>query len=226
MDSNPFEGIMSTNPSRYRAGNKRRRPASMEVVSTPVSQTLRTITRLPRSRRQNPYRIVHRFKRTYNQGLLATSALTNTLQSFNFSMNDMPGFSELTTLYDEYRLTGVRFRLLPYLQTESNSVGTVNNVRNAPIFYAIDRTDSTTPATLDDVLEYQDHQISSMYRGIDVYIKSPKFADATNATRGGWVSTSNSTLNWFGLKVAIPPTEVAASLYIIATYYVACKSPK
>lgn len=225
----PFAGMQSSNPSRRNAaiiGNKRARTASMEIVSSPVSQTVRTITRLPRRRKQNPYRIIHRFKRTYNQGVIVTAALTNTLQSFNFSVNDMPGYTELTTLYDEYKLTGIRFRLLPYMQTESNSVGTVNNARNAPIFYAIDRTDSTTPTTVDDVLEYQDHQVSNVYSGIDVYIKNPKFADATSALRGGWVSTTNTTLNWFGLKLAIPPTETATSLYAVVTYYVACKSSK
>lgn len=225
----PFAGMQSSNPSRRNAaiiGNKRARTASMEIVSSPVSQTVRTITRLPRRRKQNPYRIIHRFKRTYNQGVIVTAALTNTLQSFNFSVNDMPGYTELTTLYDEYKLTGIRFRLLPYMQTESNSVGTVNNARNAPIFYAIDRSDSTTPTTVDDVLEYQDHQVSNVYSGIDVYIKNPKFADATSALRGGWVSTTNTTLNWFGLKLAIPPTETATSLYAVVTYYVACKSPK
>ena len=40
MDSNPFEGIMSTNPSRRNTGNKRARTASMEVVSSPISQTV------------------------------------------------------------------------------------------------------------------------------------------------------------------------------------------
>ena len=41
-----------------------------------------------------------------------------------------------------------------------------------------------------------------------IYIPNPKFADATSAERGGWVATSNPALNWYGLKWAIPPTQV------------------
>lgn len=211
------------------SGRKRARPKkSLEVVSQPVSQTVRQITRIPFSRgKRRNYSKVHAFKRTYNYGeSLTTSIGAPTLTAFNFSMNDMPGYTELTNLYDFYKLTGVLFKCTPYKQTDSNSVGTTNNSFNPPIFYVVDRSDSTTPTTVEELLEYNDHKESQVFKGFRIYIPNPKFADATSAVRGGWVATSNPSLNWYGLKIAIPPTNTVTSFYITMTYYVKCKDPK
>lgn len=212
------------------AGSKRARPASMEVVeTTPVSQTIRQITRFPSKRfRRNPYRAIHNFKRTYDYGVGVISGTTAGPSYFglNFSFNDIPGYTELSSLYDFYKITGVMFKCMPYQQDNASLSVVANNLFNAPIFYAIDRSDGTAPTTISEVLEYNDHKISSVWKGFQIYIKDPKFADATSAQRGGWVATSNPSLNWFGLKVAIPATSVAAQFYVVVTFYVACKDPK
>ena len=135
-------------------------------------------------------------------------------------------YNGLTALYDFYKLTGVTFHCIPYKQTDSNSVGTTNNTFQQPIFYAVDRSDSSTPASVGEVLEYNDHKISTVWKGFKIYIPNPKFSDATSSVRGGWVATSNPSLNWYGLKIAIPPTNVATSFYVVITYYVKCKDPK
>jgi len=199
-------------------------------ISTPVpTQTMRQIIRKPLTyKRRNKYNQLHYFKRTFNGGAIITiDPINPSLFGFNFSMNDMPNFAELTSLFDNYKLTGVKVKCLPLFQTDSNSTGGINNVTNIPIFYTIDRTDDVAPATVDSVLEYNDHKIGSAFKGFQIYIPNPKFQDATSAVRGGWVATSNPGLNWFGLKVAIPPTgTVGTRLTLLFTYYVCCKDPK
>ena len=183
----------------------------MVVDTLAPSQTVRQIIRMPKKRRKyNPYvSQIHKFKRTYNYGTFSSDGINPTLISFNFSMHDMPGYSELTSLFDFYKLTGVHVRIIPWTQTDSNSQATLNNARNSPFFYAIDRNDSSAPASVDEVLENNDHRISSTYSGANVWIPYPKFSDATGASRDGWVATTNASLNWFGLKVAIPATATA-----------------
>jgi hypothetical protein len=127
-------------------------------------------------------------------------------------------------LFDYYKINGVKVKAVPY-QTESNSTGTVNNAANVPIIHVVDTTDSTSPATVNELLEYNDHKITRLYDGFQCYFK-PKFADATSASRDGWIATTNPSLNYFGLKIAIPPTVNAMNLYLIFTYYVSCKDPK
>ena len=88
----------------------------------PPSKT-RIITKKPvYSKKNNPYKAIHRFKRTYNFGVVSSAAATPVLTGVNFSMNDMPGYTELTALFDYYKLTGVLYKMIPYQQTVSNSV--------------------------------------------------------------------------------------------------------
>lgn len=216
---------------RMAASAKRKRSPSMEIIETTpaVSQTVRSITRVSASkRRKSNYSAIHNFKRTfdYSSSGIVTDGVNPTYSAFNFSMNDMPGYSELTGLFDFYKLTGVLFHCIPYKQTDSNSVGGTNNTFQTPIFYAIDRSDSASPTTVGEILEYNDHKITTVWKGFKCYIKNPKFSDATSASREGWVSTSNPSLNWYGLKLAIPPTNVATTFYVVITYYVKCKDPK
>ena len=206
---------------------RKARPQAMEITEMPPPSKTRIITKKPvYSKKNNPYKAIHRFKRTYNFGVVSSAAATPVLTGVNFSMNDMPGYTELTALFDYYKLTGVLYKMIPYQQTVSNSVSTINNSFNAPIFYAVDYSDDAAPYSAEAVLEYNDHKISTTYQGFSIYIPNPKFADATSAERGGWVATSNPSLNWYGLKWAIPPTQVVCQFYVVVTYYVSCKDPK
>lgn len=190
--------------------------AKTNYASGRYSQVRRTLAR------QGPR--IYRFKRSHNYGTSATVALTPTLVAQNYSLNDLPNYAEFTALFDYYKITGIRIRLLPY-QTQSNSTGTVNNAANVPIFHVVDTSDSTPPTTVEELCEYEDHKITNLYTGFDVYFK-PKFADATSATRDGWVATTNPSLNYFGFKYAIPPTTNAMTFYIVVTFYLAFKDPK
>lgn len=167
---------------------------------------------------------VYNFKRSWNAGTGSTVALTPTLYATNFSLNDIPGYTEFTNLFDFYKINKIRFRLIPY-QTESNSTGTVNNAGNVPIFSVVDTSDSTAPASVEELCEYQDHKITNLYSGIDVYF-TPKFADATSAMRDGYVACTNPSQNWYGFKFAIPPTTNSMTYYLVWTFYCSFKDPK
>ena len=167
---------------------------------------------------------VYSFKRTYNLGTGATSALTPTLNGSNYSLNDLPGYLEFTNLFDYYKITGIRVRLIPY-QTQSNSTGTVNNASNVPIFYVVDTSDNTPPASVEELCEYENCKITNLYSGFDIFFR-PKFADATSASRDGWVACSNPSLNYYGFKYAIPPTVNNMTFYTVVSFYVSFKDPK
>ena len=162
----------------------------MELTEIVPSRIARQIIARPLRRGKKKKRTtIYKFKRSFNPGstLVTSDGVNPTLLGFNFSMNDMPGYTELTALFDFYKLTGVKVRVMPY---------------------------------------YQDHKISSSWKGFSIWIPSPKFADATSAARGGWVATSNPSLNWYGLKISIPPTGAANQWYTTWTYYVSFKDPK
>ena len=228
MDTQYSPSISFSNPSQAQAGRKRQRTKSMEIVETVPSQTIRQITRVPMYRnKRRALSKIHSFKRTVDWGAsyLATDGVNPTYMGVNFSMNDVPGYTELTTLFDFYKVTGVLVRVMPYKQTNSNSVGSTNNSYNPPIFYAVDTSDNTSPTAVNQVLEYNDHKVASVWTGFKVFIR-PKFSDLTSAIRDGWVATSNTSLDWYGLKIAIPAAGSATSFYVTMTYYIKCKDPK
>lgn len=167
---------------------------------------------------------VYNFKRSFVYGTRATIPLTPTLIAENFSLNDIPAYTEFTSLFDYYCIKRIKVKYIPY-QTESNSVSTVNNAGNVPVFHVVDTSDASAPATVEELAEYQDHKISKLYDGWSAYF-TPKFADATSAVRGGWVATTNPSLNWYGYKYAIPPTTNAMTYFTVWTFYIQCKDPK
>ena len=180
--------IPATNPSRYSGSKRKSRPASMEITEFTPSQVTKQIISRPlyrRSRKRGQSNI-HRFRRSYNAGvIITTDGINPTYGTFNFSINDMPGYTEFTALFDSYKITGIKLLLIPYTQTQSISTSSLNNARNVPFFYVIDRTDATMPTSVDEILEYQDHKISNIYDGWKLWIPNPKFSDATSAMRGG-----------------------------------------
>lgn len=204
---------------------KRKRSYSMEMSSTQDSQLVRNAKRrklIPR-----PARNMMKIKRVFDAGLLiSTDGINPFLEAINFSINDMPGYTELSALFEFYKITGVKVRAHPYYQDASISNATINNVRQAPIYYVIDRNDAIAPTAVSQLLEYDDVKQATVFTGFTCWIPNPKFADATSAQRGGWVSTVNVSLNWFGLKIAIPPTGATCQMYVTVTFYVDLKGVK
>lgn len=178
-------------------------------------------------RKVNPYSgtQISKFKRTFDFTTGVTNVVSPYLQALNFSLNDLPGFTEIQALFNFYKITGVVFRWWPY-QTESNSTGTVNNVGNMPVIFCVDKANSSSPTTVNELLEHNDHIVHNTLSSFKLWIPSPKFSDATSAERGGWIATSNASLNYFGVKIAIPPTVSAMTFYLTYTVYLECKDPK
>lgn len=153
-----------------------------------------------------------------------------TLYGFNFSLNDLPNYTEFTALYDQYKINAVRFTMLPQ-QTQSISIGSVNNpIANARVFSAIDYNDGSAPASVDELREYKTCKSTSILRPHKRYIYKPKYVDTTGTTRSGWVATSSPGLNYFGLKVACEPMLSSGttnmSMRIECKYYLSFKNVK
>lgn len=209
------------------SGRKRKARPSGDSYAVIPSQTVRRIYRVPARKGRNPYKDVHYFKRTSASfGTLTTDSINPVREGFNFSFSDVPGYTELTALFDYYKITGIKVRIMPFTQDTSISTASLNNSYNPPIYIAPDTNDGSAPATVDAILEYDTLKIGWLWKGVSCYFK-PKFSDATSAQRGGWVSTANATLDWYGLKVAIPPTGGSAGkATMLVTFYVQCKNVK
>jgi len=214
---NPFEAGPAS-------GKKRARPRVPQSIYFGPSHTVRRMTK---NWRKNPYKAVHKFKRTTASfGTITTDSINPVLGAYNFSFNDIPGYTELTSLFDFYKITGIRIRVMPFTQDGSESTASLNNSFNPPFYMCVDTSDGSAPVSVDAVLEYDTLKIGWLWKGLDFYFK-PKFSDATAAQRSGWTATTSAANDWYGVKFAVPPTGgSAAKSTVLVTFYVSCKNVK
>ena len=167
------------------SGKRKTRPESFVIAP---SQTIRTVMRVPSRKRGNPYRAVHNFKRTTSSfGTLTTDSINPVLSGFNFSFNDIPGNSEFTSLFDFYKITGIRVRVMPFSQDGSESTLATYNSYNPPMYYAIDTSDGSAP----------------LWKGIDFYFKPSSRTPRGHNVADGWLQLM---LRWTGtvLRLLFP----------------------
>lgn len=168
---------------------------------------------------------IYRFKRTYLVGISPTDGINPYLTAWNFSINDAPGFTELTALFNWYKITGVKFRMMPE-QTFSNSTSGVNNAMPTPLIYAIDTNNTSAPATVAAVCEYNNHVVTRCVDGVDLYFKPGLVDNSGLSVSTEWMTTANTATNYLGVKVGIPPTGSALDFFVSWTLYISCKETK
>lgn len=176
---------------------------------------------------------------TYQTGGVPVSNLVNAgiynFGHFRFKLNDLPGSTDFTNLYERYKITGVKLKFIPVVATES-SVGNGNPI--SPIALAINRgaiTVASDDRTFDQLLENQDVRIMSTMKPFNVYIPYPKFyapADGVTAAqeKGGWLNCKHPEIDHTGFNFAFQNTttngDTQTQWRVFATYYVKCANPQ
>lgn len=131
-------------------------------------------------------------------------------------------WTNLVTLYDNYRVFAVKLKYMPILP---------NNVSGTTIFqpmYVYQDYDSTTPVTnISDINEYENCKIKNLFRPWTVYRKIPKSVNlATNSSivTFGWMDIANPQHT--GHIGCFSENQTASTAYGVmqVTYYVACKN--
>lgn len=144
------------------------------------------------------------FKRFVDFGLLNVQSLTPTFQALTFRLNQLPNSGEFTALYDEYRINAVKISFIPQ-QTQSVSIGSINNPSNVRFFSAIDYNDAGLPTSVDDLRQYQTAKYTSIFRTHKRYIYKPKIVDNSSTVRTAWIATTSPATLHYGLKIAVEP---------------------
>lgn len=151
--------------------------------------------------------------------------------AFTFELSDLPASSELTALYDQYRIDGVRLTFLPRQTSVTNNTLFDQVKGEAKLFTCIDYNDSNPPATADEVRQYESCKVTSLIKEHTVYVKKPLFVNTSGQNVSDWVSTANPSTRWYGLKYfAEPPgmTSATAQFFysVEACFYVSFRNIK
>ena len=152
------------------------------------------------------------------------TGLTATLAAINFSLSDIPGYTELTAMFQSYCIEEIRFWFRPEYTVLSDASALSNSV-NVELNTAIDLVDSSAPASVDALLEYQSLAHTSITQSHYRKFKPAYLIDSILPTCS-LISTSSPSVNWYGLKVAIPPTGVAMTFRTTAQFKIALVGAK
>lgn len=210
----------------------------------PMRRTRRKIVRRNKMARQ-----IHKYKRVVNMGTYTASqsVVGGTVPArgaFSFNMNLLPNVSEYSSLYDQYKITGVSVKFVPKTsgQFQGGSSGSANPIGYGQVVSVIDFDDAATPLTKDQMLEYGSVKVTKSNREHKRFIK-PKmlqeiFINSTTTGRAPiqakWIDWSFPNAEHYGIKWFIdaptvnnPLTDNSSIAYdAYATFYFACKNTR
>lgn len=173
----------------------------------------------------NPIRFV---RRNADYGAVPLSGVTGTGISFTFRLSNVAGYSELVSLYDQYKINAVALTFIPRM-TAITSTLTAGNIENVRCLTAIDYNDSTAPTGPDVVREYENCEVRGITEQFTVYIDKPKIFDTSSTSRTAWIGTSSATTLHYGLKFWADSTQMTSGNYgylVEAVFYMAFKAIK
>lgn len=192
-------------------------------------------------------RQVHIFKRTAYLGtatasISAAGVATPIANAHQFSLSQLPGVSEFSNLFDQYKITGARIQYTPaasegIIQPGVNASAALGYSR---VHSVIDYDDASAPSSEDQLLEYGSHKSTAPFATHSRYIK-PKVlheiyrsAVATSyAPRAStYLDMTNTDIPHYGIKVWVsaPNTffgtanTIAYKMYL--TLYFTCKNTR
>lgn len=188
-----------------------------------------------RGRPQSLLQPVHYFKRSVWIPAWATvQAGADRFSSLNFRLNQIPNVAELTALYDQYKINGVKVEVIPQFDTNTQA-GTAPNVLTSHImsqnWHCIDYDDAVVPTTMDTLLQYQNVKRQSCNRIIKRFIK-PKFADTIFASgvisgyrpQNGFIDVTYDNVEHYGMKFGFSNNPMTLTYGLRMTFYIACKN--
>lgn len=177
--------------------------------------------------RRAPSNNIHHFKRTYHDTGIIVSNSGAAVGARNFTFDKLPGYTEFTSLYDEYRINKVVYKFIPnYTGVDMNPLSTALSMCN---FHSIlDFDDSTAPAGFTEILQYPSYK---MTRGNRMHTRA--FTPAISFEVGGnigysikykqWINCSNITVPHRGIKYVVDQSTATGTFNVITTVYFSMK---
>lgn len=182
--------------------------------------------------------VVHNFKRT----LVASTLIYDTIvhQAAMYTLNGLPNFTDFTSLFDQYRITGIKEKFI-FDRTEA-TVGTAGTNTIMPIMtHVIDIDDAAPFASEASYLQYETCKQNRLDRPVTRFFR-PRCAQAVYQTGGVftgygegarklWIDAASTTVEYYGFKYMIDGStgggggvNVIGRLKRYITIYLQCKN--
>lgn len=237
---------------RFRNRNSRYNKSGRAVQQLPLSQDTRVINRtlqdllkvtqnkfLPAKRDVVPRAIPQRdriypFERTFTAPAITSSNAGDT-GSIQFSLDQLPGYTEFTALFEQYRIMQVRVLLSPL----AANFGQSTTATTYPTLYTvIDVDDASTPTSVSQLQQYDTLEVTPNAQVVERTIRphaalaaysGSLFTAFSMAPNGWWIDSSNVTVPHYGFKWATDGVTTVSGSYqlysVNLTFSLECRRP-
>ena len=165
-----------------------------------------------------------KFQRTV-EGLfdIICDGINPSLGTFNFSLNDLPNYTEFTTLFDLYKIELIEIEWYPEYTVLSDG-GVTSPAVNVQLNTAIDPAGNSV-VTVNDVLQYRTLHatgISKPHKRVFV----PAYLMDGIAPCACYISTASPSTNLWGVVYGVSPTGTAMTFRSRAKFHVSLAQSK
>jgi len=158
--------------------------------------------------------------------LITSSTVAEVDGSILLQLNNLNGYTAITTLFDAYRIVGARSQFFPTSNTYS-SVGT------APIFTVLDFDDSTS-TLISALLQYDTLKVApptvfferSYKPRTAVAAYGGAFTQFAQGSKNLWIDSASPGVFYFGIKYGVPLNSAGVSWTVATTVWVQAKSQR
>jgi len=148
--------------------------------------------------------------------------------AFNWQLSYLPGYTEFTALYDQYKIESISLRIIPTATTS-----TPNDPATGYVTLAVDYDDAVTPTSMTSLFEYGTCQVFQPTEVIEMKLH-PRIAKAAYSGAftsyasepAGWIDVGSPSVQHYGLKVGLAQTTVVLKYNVFAEYELSFKSSR
>lgn len=158
-----------------------------------------------------------KFQRTVEGAFdITTTGIVPNVGVFNFSLNDLPNYTEFTALFDLYKIELIEIEWTPEY-TELTDAALVSNAVNCYFNTAIDPA-GNLPVSVDDVLQYRSLHSTSITR-LHKRTFVPSFLMDGIIPASTYISCASPSSNLYGIVYGIPATGIAMTFRSRVKYH-------
>lgn len=217
-------------PVKFRAGRKRK------LRVGPRWRSVRS-RMMAASRRRGGAPLVHRFKEWYDGGQLTVGALTSQGYVLSTQIASLLNWTQYKGLFDLYKITGMKFTLVPTHNVSDFSSGVGSGT---PMLYIAPNRDPYTPSptSVADILNDDGVKIIRFVKPVSLYLKNPKpdvqdadgksvpwQLNSSSTALQPWLTTGGNTQSitqeftkHFGFRYFVDNTINTAQPFMFQTY--------
>jgi len=186
------------------------------------------INRVPRGPRPSGDD-VHYFKRNCIVGTITSSTTVAVGSAYTFTLTNLPGYTEFTALFDQYRLLKVMMQFIPATNVLTASA---TPLAHPVAVTAIDYDDGNTPTTTDELREFETCKIVQPFKvhyvnvipRIAAAVYSGAFTSFSNTKM--WIDSASPTVQHYGVKFIADASTAVQIWHVECCYYVACRNSR